>query len=155
MRKTHVGDVNGERKLLLNNTFVFQLGPLDQGFWPDGIYMPPTDEAMKNDILQMKAIGFNMVRKHIKVEPARWYYWTDKLGLLVWQDMPSCDSYPGRAFIPPPVDKAAFESELTRMVETHKNSPSIVLWTLFNENQGQFDTERLVNLVRSLDRQGQ
>ena len=151
MRKTHVGDVNGERKLLLNNTFVFQLGPLDQGFWPDGIYMPPTDEAMKNDILQMKAIGFNMVRKHIKVEPARWYYWTDTLGLLVWQDMPSCDSYPGRAFIPPPVDKAAFESELTRMVETHRNSPSIVLWTLFNEGQGQFDTERLVNLVRSLD----
>jgi Glycosyl hydrolases family 2, sugar binding domain/Glycosyl hydrolases family 2/Glycosyl hydrolases family 2, TIM barrel domain len=151
MRKIHVGDVNGEKKLLLNNEFVFQLGPLDQGFWPDGIYTPPTDEAMKTDILQMKAMGFNMVRKHIKVEPARWYYWTDKLGLLVWQDMPSANSYPGRAFVPPPVDKGAFENELKRMIEIHKNAPSIVLWTIFNENQGQFDTERLVNLVRSLD----
>ena len=151
MRKVHVGDVNGQKKLLLNNQFVFQMGPLDQGFWPDGIYTPPTDEAMKNDILQMKAMGFNMVRKHIKVEPARWYYWTDKLGLLVWQDMPSADSYPGRDFVPPPVDKGEFESELRRMVETHKNTPSIALWTIFNEGQGQFDTGRLVNLVRSLD----
>ena len=80
MRKIHVGDENGEKKLLLDDKFIFQLGPLDQGFWPDGIYTPPTDEAMKNDILQMKAMGFNMVRKHMKVEPARWYYWTDKLG---------------------------------------------------------------------------
>ena len=151
MRKTHVGIVNGQKKLLLNNEFVFQLGPLDQGFWPDGIYTPPTDEAMKNDIMQMKAMGFNMVRKHIKVEPARWYYWTDTLGLLVWQDMPSADSYPGREFVPPPVDKNEFESELRRMIETHKNSPSIALWTIFNEGQGQFDAGHLVNVVRSLD----
>ncbi len=151
MRKTHVGDVHGQPKLMLNNTFVFQLGPLDQGFWPDGIYTAPTDEAMKDDIVQMKAMGFNMVRKHIKVEPARWYYWADTLGLLVWQDMPSANSYPGKAFVPPPVDQPEFESELRRMVEARKNSPSIVLWTIFNEGQGQFDTERLVNVVRSLD----
>ncbi len=152
MRKTHVGDVDGQKKLLLNNKFVFQLGPLDQGFWPDGIYTSPTDDAMKDDIVQMKAMGFNMVRKHIKVEPARWYYWTDMLGLLVWQDMPSPNSYPGRAFVPPPVEKGEFEIELKRMIETHKNSPSIVLWTIFNESQGQFDTGRLVDIVRSLDR---
>ena len=151
MRKVHVGDVDGQKKILLNNKFVFQLGPLDQGFWPDGIYTAPTDSAMKNDIEQMKAMGFNMVRKHIKVEPARWYYWTDTLGLLVWQDMPSANSYPGKEFVPPPVDKEAFANGLKRMVETHRNVPSIILWTVFNEGQGQFDTERMVSLVRSLD----
>ena len=151
MRKTSVGDFKGQKKLLLNNEFVFQLGPLDQGFWPDGIYTAPTDEALKSDIVQMKAMGFNMVRKHIKVEPARWYYWADTLGLLVWQDMPSANSYPGNQFVPPPVDKPQFEAELRRMVETHKNSPCIVVWTIFNEGQGQFDTGRLVDVVRSLD----
>jgi hypothetical protein len=152
MRKIHVGDVNGQKKIMLNNEFVFQLGPLDQGFWPDGMYAPPTEEAMKNDILMMKAMGFNMVRKHIKVEPARWYHLTDTLGLLVWQDMPSCNSYLGKEFVPPPVDKGAFEHELKRMVETHRNVPSIVVWTIFNEGQGQFDTERMVQAVLSLDR---
>jgi hypothetical protein len=151
IRKLSVGDADGQKKLLLNNKFVFEIGPLDQGFWPDGIYTAPTDEALKDDIVQMKAMGFNMVRKHIKVEPARWYYWADTLGILVWQDMPSCNSYPGPAFVPPPEDKAAFERELHRMVETHRNVPSIVLWTVFNEAQGQFDTGRMVDIVRSLD----
>ena len=151
MRKLSVGDADGQKKLLLNNKFVFEIGPLDQGFWPDGIYTAPTDEALKDDIVQMKAMGFNMVRKHIKVEPARWYYWADTLGILVWQDMPSCNSYPGPAFVPPPEDKAAFERELRRMVETHRNLPSIVLWTVFNEAQGQFGTGHMVDIVRSLD----
>ena len=151
MRKLSVGEADGQKKLLLNNKFVFEIGPLDQGFWPDGIYTAPTDEALKDDIVQMKSMGFNMVRKHIKVEPARWYYWADTLGILVWQDMPSCNSYPGGAFVAPPEDKAAFELELRRMVETHRNVPSIVLWTVFNESQGQFDTGRLVDVVRSLD----
>ena len=151
MRKLSVGDVDGQKKLLLNNKFVFQIGPLDQGFWPDGIYTAPTDDALKNDIVQMKAMGFNFVRKHIKVEPARWYYWADTLGLMVWQDMASCNSYPGRQFTPPPIDKVAFEDGLRRMVQTHKNVPSIVLWVVFNEGQGQFDTERMVDLVRGLD----
>jgi len=151
MRKLHVDDADGQKKLLLNNKFVFQIGPLDQGFWPDGIYTSPTDDALKDDIVQMKAMGFNMVRKHIKVEPARWYYWADTLGIIVWQDMPSCNSYLGRAFVPPPVDKVAFENDLRRMVETHRNSPSILLWTVFNEAQGQFDTGRMVDLVQSLD----
>jgi Glycosyl hydrolases family 2, sugar binding domain/Glycosyl hydrolases family 2/Glycosyl hydrolases family 2, TIM barrel domain len=151
MRKLSVGDADGQKKLLLNNQFVFEIGPLDQGFWPDGIYTAPTDAALKDDIVQMKAMGFNMVRKHIKVEPARWYYWADTLGILVWQDMPSCNSYPGRAFVPPQEDKTAFERELRHMVETHRNVPSIVLWTVFNEGQGQFDTGRMVDIVQSLD----
>ncbi len=93
MRKISIGIDHGVKKMFLNNKFVFEIGPLDQGFWPDGIYTQPTEAALKADIQAMKTYGFNMVRKHIKVEPARWYYWTDKLGLLVWQDMPSPNSY--------------------------------------------------------------
>src|ERR1043166_7024034 len=92
MRKIAIG--KGERgitRMLLNDKFVFQYGPLDQGFWPDGLYTAPTDEALKYDIEVTKRLGFNMARKHVKVEPQRWYYWCDKLGLLVWQDMPSGD----------------------------------------------------------------
>jgi hypothetical protein len=151
MRKISIGKVGEYDRMLLNNQPVFQLGPLDQGFWPDGIYTAPTDEALISDIETMKAMGFNMVRKHEKVEPARWYYWTDKLGLLVWQDMPSPNSYLDHAEAVPPLDKAEFESELRRMVETHWNYPSIVLWTIFNEAQGQFDTPRMVSVVKALD----
>ncbi len=151
MRKTSVGDSNGQKKLLLNNEFLFQVGPLDQGFWPDGIYTAPTDDALKSDIVALKAMGFNMVRKHIKVEPARWYYFADTLGMMVWQDMPSCNSYPGKQFTPPPVDKVAFETQLKEQIETLINVPSIVMWIVFNEGQGQFDTERMVNDVRAID----
>jgi hypothetical protein len=96
----------------------------------------------------MKKIGFNMVRKHIKVEPYRWYYWTDKLGLLVWQDMPSANSYTEHT---PPVDTAEYESELRRVIATHINSPSIIMWDLFNEGQGQHNTAGLVKIVNELD----
>jgi beta-galactosidase/beta-glucuronidase len=92
MRKSSVGfDDKGIKRMLLNNKFVFQYGPLDQGWWPDGLYTAPTDEALRFDIEQTKNMGFNMIRKHIKVEPARWYYYCDSLGILVWQDMPSGD----------------------------------------------------------------
>lgn len=148
MRKISLGEENGYKKLFLNNHFLFQLGPLDQGFWPDGGYRAPTDEALKYDLETTKALGFNMVRKHIKVEPARWYYWADKLGLMVWQDMPSANSYTEHT---PPVDTAAYRRELARMVETHWNSPSIVMWVIFNESQGQHDTKQLVNMVKELD----
>ena len=151
MRKISLGIDHGVKKMFLNNKFLFETGPLDQGFWPDGIYTPPTEGAMKADIQSMKAYGFNMVRKHIKVEPARWYYWTDKLGLLVWQDMPSPDSYLPGGVTPPPVDKPEFEKELRYLVQTRWNSPSIIMWDIFNEGQGQFDTPRLVNMVKALD----
>jgi hypothetical protein len=151
MRKISLGDVGGIKKMFLNNKFVFEIGPLDQGFWPDGIYTAPTEAALKSDIEQTKAFGFNMIRKHIKVEPARWYYWTDKLGVLVWQDMPSADSYLPRTFVRPPVDTAEFETELRAMVENLRNVPSIIMWDIFNEGQGQHDTEQLVAMVKKLD----
>jgi hypothetical protein len=148
MRKISLGTVGGFVKMLLNNQFVFQFGPLDQGFWPDGIYTAPTDDALKSDLEQEKTIGFNMVRKHIKVERARWYYWADKLGILVWQDMPSLNSYTGS---PQPVDAPQFETELVRLVQTHWNHPSIIMWVVFNEAQGQHDTAALVQEVKTLD----
>ncbi len=84
-------DENGVLRMMLNNKFVFQYGPLDQGWWPDGLYTAPTDEALLFDIVKTKEMGFNMIRKHVKVEPARWYYHCDRTGMLVWQDMPSGD----------------------------------------------------------------
>ena len=151
MRKISLGVDRGVKKMFLNNKFVFEIGPLDQGFWPDGIYTQPTEAALKFDIESMKRYGFNMVRKHIKVEPARWYYWTDHLGLLVWQDMPSPDSYLPGNVAPPPVDKPEFETELKDLVRTHWNIPSIIMWDIYNEGQGQFDTPRLVSVVKKLD----
>ena len=151
MRKISIGpDEKGVTRMLLNNKFVFQTGPLDQGWWPDGLYTAPTDEALKYDIEMIKAHGFNMVRKHIKVEPERWNYWCDKLGVMVWQDMPSCGrGIPGDS--PSPADKTQFELELQRMIETHINHPSIVMWIIFNEGWGQHDTERLAGLAKTWD----
>ena len=148
MRKIAVENEGGYKKLFLNNKFLFQLGPLDQGFWPDGGYTAPTDEALKHDLVLIKDLGFNMVRKHIKVEPYRWYYWADKLGILVWQDMPSPNSYTAHT---PPVDTAAFSHQLERMVRTHWNSPCIVTWVIFNEEQEQHNTPGYVKIVRALD----
>ena len=148
MRKISVEDQDGFKKLFLNNKFLFEIGPLDQGFWPDGGYTAPTDEALRYDLQMIKKFGFNMVRKHIKVEPYRWYYWADKLGLMVWQDMPSPNSYTENT---PPVDTLAFKSQLTRLVKTHWNSPCIVMWVIFNEGQGQHSTPELVKMVKELD----
>jgi hypothetical protein len=154
MRKIALGkDASGLTRLMLNNKFLFQVGPLDQGFWPDGIYTAPTDEALRWDIEQMKQLGFNMARKHVKIEPDRWYYWCDKLGLMVWQDMPSSHEI-GES--QPVSDRVAgwrkqFEHELDRMIEGRRNHPSIVIWVPFNEGWGQYDTERITARVRSLD----
>ncbi len=148
MRKISVATVDGIPKMLLNNQVVVQLGPLDQGFWPDGNYTAPTDAALRFDIEQEKALGFNMVRKHIKVERARWYYWADKLGIMVWQDMPSVNSYTRN---PQPIDKPQFRLELNRMVETCWNSPAIIMWVIFNENQGQHDVADLVGEIQAKD----
>ncbi len=152
MRKISVGpDKEGVTRLLLNNQFVFQVGPLDQGFWPDGLYTSPTDEALKYDIEITKKLGFNMTRKHVKVEPERWYYWCDKLGLLVWQDMPSGD----KSIRPSdpdlersPESAKQYERELQRMIDGLRNHPSIVTWVVFNEGWGQFDTVRITEWTK-------
>jgi hypothetical protein len=145
MRSITTGkDGKGITRILLNGKFIMQVGPLDQGFWPDGLYTPPSDEAMKSDIEAMKKLGFNMVRKHVKVEPERWYYWADRLGLLVWQDMPSGNNTSAEG-------KTQFEAELGRLVPTHWNHPSIIMWVVFNEGWGEFDAERLTALVKKSD----
>jgi hypothetical protein len=139
MRKIDVADVGGVLRTRLNGNVIFMLGPLDQGFWPDGIYTAPTDEALRFDLETMKSLGLNMVRKHIKVEPERWYYHADRLGLVVWQDMPS---YGGGQ---------QFETELAAMITQHYNHPSIVVWIPFNEGWGQFDTVRIADSVAAQD----
>jgi len=151
MRKISLGEVGGVTRILLNNHFVFQIGPLDQGFWPDGIYTAPTDEALRYDLEMEKKLGWNMVRKHIKVEPERWYYWADKLGLLVWQDMPSADA--ANKIANPPGN---FEAELRAMIAGRRNHPSIIMWVIFNEEWGQkqfglMGTAQLTKVVRTLD----
>ncbi len=155
MRKIALGkDERGFTTMLLNGKPVFQSGPLDQGFWPDGLYTAPTDQALRWDIAEMKRLGFNMVRKHIKVEPARWYYWCDKLGLLVWQDMPSGGGAKGRGQnqdAGPSEFAAQFEAELRSMIEQHRNHPSIIMWVVFNEGWGQYDTTRMTAWVKKLD----
>jgi beta-galactosidase/beta-glucuronidase len=157
MRKIALGkDEKGRTRLVLNGRCIFQAGPLDQGFWPDGIYTAPTDEALRYDIEVMRKLGFNMARKHVKIEPERWYYWCDRLGLLVWQDMPSGSAgkqgQQGQDGTPRSPERASqFEAELRAMVESHVNHPSIVLWIVFNEGWGQYDTARLTEMVRKLD----
>jgi hypothetical protein len=155
MRKISVGaDGKGVTRLLLNNKPYFMVGPLDQGFWPDGLYTAPTDEALKYDIEITKKLGFNMTRKHVKVEPARWYYWCDKLGLLVWQDMPSGDQSIGDNdpdLKRTPESAKDYEEELKHMIDGLRNHPSIVMWVVFNEGWGQFDTTRITEWTKKYD----
>ncbi len=146
LRKINVSKINGITRILLNNKEIFQLGPLDQGFWPDGIYTAPCDEALLFDVQTMKEIGFNMVRKHIKTEPARWYYHCDREGLLVWQDLPSPNLPKGSEDFA----KENFRKETTNIIRSLKNFPSIVHWVVFNEGWGQFDTVDVTNLVDRL-----
>ena len=156
MRKISLGtDEAGFVRLFLNNAPLFQYGLLDQGFWPDGLYTAPTDEALRYDIEMTKRLGFNMIRKHVKVEPQRWYYWADKLGVLVWQDMPSGDGYTieGQEEIKRPEESAQqFEMELKEMIDEHVNHPSVVMWVIFNEGWGQYDTVRLTNWLKDYDK---
>jgi hypothetical protein len=146
MRKIDVKkDKDGINRLWLNNKVVFQYGPLDQGWWPDGLYTAPTDEALKYDIEMTKRLGFNMARKHVKVEPARWYYWCDKLGLLVWQDMVSGDAATNDE------SKKNYRKELKSMIDALHNHPSIVMWVPFNEGWGQYDTEEVAAWTQKYD----
>ena len=152
MRKISKELIDGYPRMMLNNEFVFQMGPLDQGFWPDGVYTAPTDEALRYDIEKTKDFGFNMIRKHIKVEPLRWYYWADKLGILVWQDMPSMNSYIDTNKRPvPEQERSAYIRELEAMIKTLWNSPAIVSWVPFNEYQGSHDETNVVNRIKGWD----
>ncbi len=160
MRKISVGQgpVQGQPVLLLNNQPLFHNGTLDQGWWPDGLLTPPSEEAMKSDLVFLKKAGFNMVRKHIKVEPARYYYDADRLGMMIWQDMPSgggedqflAGTSQGQAVFPS-ATIADHVEELTRMVGTLRAFPSVVLWVINNEGWGQFDSATLARYVKGLD----
>ncbi|MDP7596217.1 MAG: glycoside hydrolase family 2 TIM barrel-domain containing protein [Pseudomonadales bacterium] len=144
--------------LLLNGKDVFHIGPLDQGWWPDGLHTPPSDEAIIYELEFLKAAGFTCLRKHIKVEPARYYYHCDRIGLMVWQDMP-CAFAPAQHVAPydetDQVRKSSsneqFELELRRMLDHLVNHPSIVMWVIQNEGWGQYDTARLTRWVKDLD----
>lgn len=145
MRKIQIKKDNaGQERIFLNNKYTYNLGVLDQGFWPDGIYTAPTDEALKFDIAAIKSMGFNTIRKHIKIEPDRWYYYADKMGMLVWQDMVTCASLE-------PDAKAAFETENEANVKQLYNHPSIICWVLFNEGWYSYDQPRLTEWFRKKD----
>lgn len=182
MRKISMAkDANGIQRMQLNNRFLFQYGPLDQGWWPDGLYTAPTDEALQFDIIQTKEMGFNLIRKHVKVEPARWYYHCDKLGILVWQDMPSGDrggndwlqnlriKMPGnekvdrhhllQSLLPglvfdktrTPESEAIYRKEWQAIMDGLYNFPSIVSWVPFNEAWGQFKTKEIIDWTMQHD----
>lgn len=162
-------DSVGIDRIFFNNEALFQCGPLDQGYWPDGLYTAPSEEAMITDIRRMKAMGFNMVRKHVKVEPANWYYQCDKLGLIVWQDMPS-----GYGEIVPLKDHVhategdwldkqyadvnrseasaeAFKTEWKEVMQQLQHSPSVSVWVPFNEGWGQFNTNEIIRWTKAQD----
>jgi beta-galactosidase/beta-glucuronidase len=177
MRKFSVGiDKDGRKRLFLNNKPLFQHGVLDQGYWPDGLYTAPTDEALRYDVEITKKLGFNMTRKHIKVEPARWYYHCDKLGLIVWQDMvcggknassifevainaligglkrdDTTKSHYIKAWRQDSAARGDYERELKEMIDALHNIPSIAVWVLFNESWGQFDAKRIGSWVKHYD----
>jgi beta-galactosidase/beta-glucuronidase len=163
LRKISMGyDSNGNQRMLLNNKFVFQYGPLDQGWWPDGLYTAPTEEALVFDIVKTKEMGFNMIRKHVKVEPARWYYHCDKMGMLVWQDMPNGDhgnAWEHRLGIVgkgTERDRTAeseeiFRTEWKSIIDANYNFPSIVVWVPFNEAWGQFKTKEITEWTKKYD----
>jgi len=165
MRKISLSkNENGIKLIELNNEPLFQYGTLDQGYWPDGLYTAPTDDALRYDIEITKELGFNLIRKHVKVEPARWYYHCDKLGILVWQDMPNGEHWSIMKHIKMKLIgekrfkgkrkdyvKEDFYNELESMINFLYNSPSVITWIPFNEGWGQFDTKKVVNKIQNLD----
>lgn len=137
-------DSLGVRRLFLNGRPLFEYGPLDQGWWPDGLYTAPTDAALRYDIETTRRLGFNLARKHVKVEPERWYYHADRLGLLVWQDMPSARNRTSASH-------DEFATELRHVVDALRDHPSIVMWVPFNEGWGQHGTERYTTWLQAYD----
>ncbi len=149
MRKVGIGkDRAGLLRIMLNGEPVFQYGPLDQGYWPEGTLTPPSDAAAKFDVQYLRDIGCNMVRVHIKVHPRRWYYWCDKLGLMVWQDFVCSRKFDKKITSQ---SAAQWEQEQRRMIEHLYNNPSVIEWIVFNEGWGQYDTQRLTQWTRQYD----
>lgn len=153
-------DENGIVRLMLNNEPIFMFGPLDQGWWCDGLYTAPCDEALRYDIEKTKDFGYNMIRKHVKVEPARWYYWCDRLGIIVWQDMPSGGKGPewvtdgyfdGSLSRRTPESEATYKKEWKEIIDYLYSVPSIGVWVPFNESWGQFKTPEIVEWTKSYD----
>jgi beta-galactosidase/beta-glucuronidase len=150
--------VAGQPAILLNGRPIFQHGTLDQGWWPDGLLTPPSDAAMIWELQYLKQAGFNMLRKHIKIEPRRYYYHCDKLGVLVWQDMPSGFNQALRTQRPDEGDalrlstsREQHELELRRMLGQLHNHPCIVTWVVHNEGWGQYETPALTAWVKAVD----
>lgn len=148
MRSIKLKNIDGVIRPTLNDEFIFHIGLLDQGYWPDGIFTAPTDEALQYDIQLAKRSGFNVIRKHIKVEPQRWYYHCDRLGLMVWQDMPNLWEPDGTDSI---IIRQQFKNELKEMIDQHINSPSIVMWVPFNENWGAFNVKEITDWIKKYD----
>ncbi|MBD0825166.1 glycoside hydrolase family 2 protein [Aestuariibaculum marinum] len=153
-------DENGIVRMQLNNKDYFQFGPLDQGWWPDGLYTAPSDEALKYDIIKTKELGFNMIRKHVKVEPARWYTHCDELGILVWQDMPNGGVSPqwqsrkyfdGKELKRTAESEQIYRKEWKEIMDYLYSYPSIVVWVPFNEAWGQFKTEEIADWTKAYD----
>ena len=161
MRKNStVRGKEGFLRLQLNDRECFQFGPLDQGWWPDGLYTAPTDEALVYDIVKTKELGFNMIRKHVKVEPERWYWHCDRLGILVWQDMPNGGPSPewqnNRYFNGAEAERTArseeqFRREWKEIIDQLYNHPSVVMWVPFNEAWGQFKTAEIARWTKDYD----
>ncbi len=161
MRKISTArDENGVVRMQLNNEDYFHFGPLDQGWWPDGLYTAPTDEALLYDIKKTKDFGFNMIRKHVKVEPARWYYHCDREGILVWQDMPNGDRSPqwqmrnyfnGKELERSAESEENFRQEWKEIMDLTYSNPSVVVWVPFNEAWGQFKTEEITEWTKNYD----
>lgn len=153
-------DAQGVVRMQLNNEDYFHFGPLDQGWWPDGLYTAPTDEALLYDVQKTKDFGYNMIRKHVKVEPARWYTHCDRVGLLVWQDMPNGGSSPhwqmreyftGTEMIPTAEREANFRNEWKEVMDFLMSNPCIAVWVPFNEAWGQFKTEEIAEWTKNHD----
>lgn len=163
MRKISMGkDHTGIVRLRLNNKDLFQFGLLDQGWWPDGLYTAPSDEALVFDIQKTKDLGYNMIRKHVKVEPARWYTYCDRIGLLVWQDMPNGNGrenpqwldtkfFDGKEMVRSPQSESDYRKEWKEIIDFLYSYPSIVVWTTFNEAWGQFKTAEITEWTKTYD----
>lgn len=161
MRKfSTLRDKNDIVRLALNNKPLFQFGPLDQGWWPDGLYTAPTDEALAFDVIKTKELGYNMIRKHVKVEPARWYYHCDKAGMIVWQDMPNGDQGPqwqmhsyftGEERHRSAESEACYRKEWKEIIDYLYSFPSIGVWVPFNEAWGQFKGPEIAEWTKAYD----